>query len=122
MVSVAANPVRASVPRGRAAHVARTRNGGSMHVVLTKSNSGKAELAQSSANSAAVVSVGMSAIGLATVLLGTFLGVTDVSIVNVALPTINMDLRSSPELLQMVVAGYAVPFALLLVLGGRLGD
>src|SRR5205085_10309554 len=46
----------------------------------------------------------------------------DVSLVTVALPTISMDLRSSPALLRMVVAGYAVPFALLLVLGGRLGD
>src|SRR5215471_18177318 len=61
-------------------------------------------------------------LGLATVLLGAFLSIADFFIVNVALPTIDSDLHASPATLELVVAGYGVPYALLLVLGGRLGD
>jgi len=46
----------------------------------------------------------------------------DFFIVNVALPTIDGDLRASQPLLELVVSGYATAYALLLVLGGRLGD
>jgi MFS family permease len=59
---------------------------------------------------------------MATVLLGVFLPQTDMFIVNVALPAIEADLHMSPAMLELVVAGYGVTFALLLVLGGRLGD
>ena len=46
--------------------------------------------------------------------------VLDVSIVNVALPSIQKDLHfSSPENLQWVVSGYALTFGGLLLLGGR---
>lgn len=55
-------------------------------------------------------------------LLGVFLPQTDMFIVNVALPTIEADLHLSEPMLELVVAGYGVAFALLLVLGGRLGD
>jgi MFS family permease len=51
-----------------------------------------------------------------------FLPQTDMFIVNVALPTIEADLHMSEAMLELVVAGYGVAFALLLVLGGRLGD
>ncbi len=64
----------------------------------------------------------MSRLGLATVLLGAFLAIADFFIVNVALPTIERDLDASAGTLELVVAGYGVPYALLLVLGGRLGD
>jgi len=64
----------------------------------------------------------LSSIGLATVLLGAFLSIADFFIVNVALPTIGADLHASPATLELVVAGYGTPYALLLVLGGRLGD
>ena len=64
----------------------------------------------------------MTAAGLVTVLLGVFLPQTDMFIVNVALPTIEADLHMSEAMLELVVAGYGVSFALLLVLGGRLGD
>jgi len=47
---------------------------------------------------------------------------TDFFIVNVALPTIDRDLHASAGMLQLVVAGYALGYALLLVVGGRLGD
>ena len=48
--------------------------------------------------------------------------VLDVSIVNVALPSIQTDLDFSPEDLQWVVSGYALTFGGLLLLGGRSGD
>ncbi len=64
----------------------------------------------------------LSRLGLATVLLGAFLSIADFFIVNVALPTIDSRLHASPATLELVVAGYGVPYALLLVLGGRLGD
>jgi MFS family permease len=64
----------------------------------------------------------LSPIGLAVVLLGAFLSIADFFIVNVALPTIDSRLHASSATLELVVAGYGVPYALLLVLGGRLGD
>ncbi len=48
--------------------------------------------------------------------------VLDVSIVNVALPSIQTDLNFSPENLQWVISGYALTFGGLLLLGGRMGD
>src|SRR5213592_889840 len=61
-------------------------------------------------------------VGLFTVLIGAALPMIDFFIVNVALPSIARDLHASPAGLEMVVAGYAVAYAVLLVLGGRLGD
>src|SRR5207237_5785797 len=48
--------------------------------------------------------------------------VLDVSIVNVALPSIQKDLDFSTENLQWVVSGYALTFGGFLLLGGRTGD
>jgi EmrB/QacA subfamily drug resistance transporter len=48
--------------------------------------------------------------------------VLDVSIVNVALPSIQEDLAFTPEDLQWVVSGYALTFGGFLLLGGRMGD
>jgi EmrB/QacA subfamily drug resistance transporter len=48
--------------------------------------------------------------------------VLDVSIVNVALPSIQTDLGFSPEDLQWVVSGYGLTFGGFLLLGGRAGD
>ena len=48
--------------------------------------------------------------------------VLDVSIVNVALPSIQTDLSFAPEDLQWVVSGYALTFGGFLLLGGRAGD
>ncbi|MFJ7056326.1 MFS transporter [Streptomyces microflavus] len=55
-------------------------------------------------------------------LLGAALPLIDFFIVNVALPTIDRDLNAGPALLELVVAGYGLAYAVLLVLGGRLGD
>ncbi|RBY98115.1 MFS transporter [Blastococcus sp. TF02-8] len=46
----------------------------------------------------------------------------DVSIVNVALPSIRDGLQASESELQWVVSGYALTFGLLLVPAGRVGD
>ncbi|UKY50151.1 MFS transporter [Streptomyces inhibens] len=64
----------------------------------------------------------LTPLGLLTVLLGAALPLIDFFIVNVALPTIDHDLHAGPAMLEMVVAGYGVAYATLLVLGGRLGD
>lgn len=64
----------------------------------------------------------LGALGLLTLLLGAALPLIDFFIVNVALPTIDKDLSAGPAVLELVVAGYGVAYAVLLVLGGRLGD
>lgn len=64
----------------------------------------------------------LGGLGLFTVLLGAALPLIDFFIVNVALPAIATDLHAGPALLELVVAGYGVAYAVLLVLGGRLGD
>ncbi|MFF2813186.1 MFS transporter [Streptomyces sp. NPDC058000] len=64
----------------------------------------------------------LTPLGLLTVLLGAALPMIDFFIVNVALPTIDRDLYAGPAMLEMIVAGYGVAYATLLVLGGRLGD
>jgi EmrB/QacA subfamily drug resistance transporter len=48
--------------------------------------------------------------------------ILDVSIVNVALPSIQSDLGFAPEDLQWVISGYALTFGGFLLLGGRMGD
>lgn len=60
--------------------------------------------------------------GLCTVLLGGALAPLDISIVNVALPKVGIDLSANTTALEWIVAGYGLAFALLLVVGGRLGD
>ncbi len=65
---------------------------------------------------------GLSAVGLTVVLVGVLLPMVDFFIVNVALPTIDSELHASQAMLELVVSGYATAYALLLVLGGRLGD
>ncbi|GAA4497439.1 MFS transporter [Actinoallomurus oryzae] len=64
----------------------------------------------------------LGSLGLFTVLLGAALPLIDFFIVNVALSTIDEDLGAGPALLELVVAGYGLAYAVLLVLGGRLGD
>jgi MFS family permease len=59
---------------------------------------------------------------LAILLTGAFLPPLDFFIVNVALPAIRSDLHASSAALQGVMSGYAVAYAVLLILGGRLGD
>ncbi|MEU3522730.1 MFS transporter [Streptomyces sp. NPDC038707] len=51
-----------------------------------------------------------------------FMSLLDVTIVAVALPTVQRALHASPAQVQWVVSGYALTFALALVTAGRLGD
>lgn len=51
-----------------------------------------------------------------------FMALLDVSIVNVAIPSMRTGLDTSAGTVQWVVSGYALTFGLTLVAGGRLGD
>ncbi|MDB5076451.1 MAG: transporter, partial [Chloroflexi bacterium] len=53
---------------------------------------------------------------------GLFMALIDVTIVNVALPTIQKDLHTSFSDLQWVVNAYVLSLAVLIVTAGRLGD
>ncbi|HME51116.1 MAG TPA: MFS transporter [Candidatus Lokiarchaeia archaeon] len=53
---------------------------------------------------------------------GTFMGSLDGSIVNIAIPTISMDLKAPFELIQWVTIVYLLVMAISLVALGRLGD
>jgi EmrB/QacA subfamily drug resistance transporter len=55
-------------------------------------------------------------------LVAAFMTLLDVSIVNVALPSIRTGLQASQTELQWIVSGYALAFGLVLVPAGRLGD
>lgn len=59
---------------------------------------------------------------LAVVIAAQFMALLDVFIVNVAAPTIRTELGASGAGLQMVVAGYTITYAVLLITGARLGD
>jgi EmrB/QacA subfamily drug resistance transporter len=59
---------------------------------------------------------------LAVVLAAGFMTLLDVSIVNVALPSIEQGLHAQPNELQWIVSGYALALGLLLVPSGRFGD
>ena len=59
---------------------------------------------------------------LVVTLAAGFMTLLDVSIVNVALPSIQRGLHASPQGAQWVVSGYALTFGLTLIAGGRFGD
>jgi EmrB/QacA subfamily drug resistance transporter len=59
---------------------------------------------------------------LGVCLVAGFMTLLDVSIVNVALPSIDTGLHASDSALQWIVSGYALALGLLLVPAGRLGD
>jgi MFS family permease len=59
---------------------------------------------------------------LVVVLCAGFVDILDNFIINVALPSIERELHASFAELQLVVAGYTLAYAVLLVTGGRLGD
>ena len=58
---------------------------------------------------------------LIVVLTGQFMAILDVTIVNVATPTIRVDLHASGGALQLIVAAYTIAYAVLLITGARLG-
>jgi EmrB/QacA subfamily drug resistance transporter len=58
---------------------------------------------------------------LALILTGQFMAILDASIVNVAIPTIRLDLGASGSDIQLIVAGYVIAYAVLLITGARIG-
>jgi hypothetical protein len=65
---------------------------------------------------------GLHPFGVFILMAGAFPPLADAFIVNVALPTIDKSLHASPATLELIVAGYGVAYAAMLVLGSRLGD
>jgi EmrB/QacA subfamily drug resistance transporter len=59
---------------------------------------------------------------LAVVLIASFMILLDISIVNVAIPSIQRDLGTTFAEIQWVLAGYQLGYAVVLITGGRLGD
>ncbi|SNR37032.1 Predicted arabinose efflux permease, MFS family [Actinomadura mexicana] len=59
---------------------------------------------------------------LAVLLAGQFMVNVDIAVVNVAGPSIREDLRPSGGALELVVSGYTLAYAVLLVTGARLGQ
>ncbi|CAN5157023.1 DHA2 family efflux MFS transporter permease subunit [soil metagenome] len=59
---------------------------------------------------------------LVVLALAQFMVVLDVTIVNVALPDMQVELGFSPDNLQWVISAYTLAFGGFLLLGGRLGD
>ncbi|MFJ7273274.1 MFS transporter [Kitasatospora sp. NPDC098663] len=61
-------------------------------------------------------------IALAIVMVASFMDLVDVTIVNIAIPSIQEDTGASFSAIQWVTGGYALAFAIGLITGGRLGD
>ena len=59
---------------------------------------------------------------LAAVSLGLFMIMIDNTVVNVALPSIQRDLGADLPSLEWIVTGYALTFAALMLIGGKLAD
>ncbi|MGX1885336.1 MFS transporter [Streptomyces sp. NPDC055287] len=59
---------------------------------------------------------------LAIVMTAAFMDLVDVTIVNIAIPSIQKDLGATFGAIQWITAGYALAFAAGLITGGRLGD
>jgi EmrB/QacA subfamily drug resistance transporter len=61
-------------------------------------------------------------IALAIVMTAAFMDLVDVTIVNIAVPSIEREAGASVSQIQWIIAGYALAFATGLITGGRLGD
>lgn len=61
-------------------------------------------------------------LALAIVMTAAFMDLVDVTIVNIAVPSMERDLGASFGAIQWITAGYALAFAAGLITGGRLGD
>src|SRR5580692_3445261 len=59
---------------------------------------------------------------LAAMCVATFMIQVDVTIVNVALPSIQRDLHMTPGDLEWVISAYALALAALIPVGGAVGD
>ena len=61
-------------------------------------------------------------VALIVLLLAAFMSLLDVSIVNIAIPSIQRGLHASYADVQWALAGYTLAYAIVLITGGRLGD
>lgn len=61
-------------------------------------------------------------LALIAVALAFVMDLLDTTIVNVAIPSIGSTIGASKAALEWIIAGYATAFAVLLIVGGRLGD
>ncbi|MFC9821941.1 MFS transporter [Streptomyces erythrochromogenes] len=61
-------------------------------------------------------------LALAIVMTAAFMDLVDVTIVNIAIPTMRQNFGASTSAIQWITAGYALAFAAGLITGGRLGD
>src|SRR2546429_5144051 len=61
-------------------------------------------------------------LALAVLALGLFMTLLDLTIVNVAIPSIVDDLHASLDQILWVLNGYSLAYAVLLITSGRLGD
>lgn len=59
---------------------------------------------------------------LSVLLIAPFMAQADATIVNVATPSIHAGLGASPDMLQLVVGGYLIAVAMMLITGARLGQ
>jgi MFS family permease len=59
---------------------------------------------------------------LVVLLVGQLMCIIDAVIVNVAMPTIGFRLHADGAQLQLIVGGYTISYAMLLITGARLGD
>ena len=71
---------------------------------------------------AAAPAQGRKWLTLAAMCFGLFLIMLDNTIVNVALPSIQRQLHASPSTLEWTINAYVLAFAVLIMLGGKLGD
>jgi len=61
-------------------------------------------------------------LGLIVVLVATFMAMLDGFIVNVAIPSIQRSMQANSIEIELISAAYSLPYALLVITGGRLGD
>ena len=59
---------------------------------------------------------------LGVLLVAPFMAQADATIANVATPSIHADLGASGAVLELVIGGYLIAFAVLLITGARLGQ
>ncbi|NWK98704.1 MFS transporter [Sphingobium lactosutens] len=76
----------------------------------------------SAMKSAALLSSEKRSVALAIVAVAMVLDLVDMTIINVAVPTLQAQFGASDTEVQWMVAGYSTIFSLLLITGGRLGD
>lgn len=61
-------------------------------------------------------------LSLIVILAATFMAILDTFVVNVAVPSIQRSLHSTFSQIELVIAGYTLVYAVMMITGGRLGD